>query len=208
MIYGYARVSTNEQETTLQLDALNRAGAESIHQEKTSSVGKRPVLRLLLSKLTKDDQLIVYKLDRLARSLKDLLSIIEQLETIGCGFKSLTEPIDTTNPAGKLMLNILGSVAEFERSLIRERSIAGQISAINLGRWPGRPKTLNDDQEIDCFDRWCRGEKKAHIARVLGVSHDVVKMAIYRVILPEHPRVYGNRPVLDKILRAQKNKGA
>lgn len=200
MIFGYARVSTSDQETTLQIDALKRAGVEKIYQEKTSSIGARIELRKLLATLKKDDLLIVYKLDRLARSLKDLLSILEQIEKSGCGFRSLTEPIDTVSPAGKLMLNILGSVAEFERSLIRERSIAGQVAAIKLGRWPGRPKKLNPDQEFELFELWASGTSKADLTRKFNVSHDVVKMAIFRMTRPDHPRVYGNRPVLGPLL--------
>jgi DNA invertase Pin-like site-specific DNA recombinase len=200
MIYGYARVSTSDQETTLQIDALKKADVEKIYQEKTSSIGARIELKKLLSMLKKDDLLIVYKLDRLARSLKDLLSILEQIEKAGCGFKSLTEPIDTVSPAGRLMLNILGSVAEFERSLIRERSIAGQLSAIKLGRWPGRPKKLSQDQEYDIFDQWVTGSSKSELARKFNVSYDVIKMAIFRMTRPDHPRVYGNRPVLGPLL--------
>lgn len=201
MIYGYARVSTNDQETTLQIDALKRMGVDEIVQEKASSVGKRPALRALLPRLQKGDVLLVYKLDRLARSLKDLLQILEQLEQAECGFRSLTEPIDTVSPAGKLMLNILGSVAEFERTLIRERAIAGQVAAIKLGRWPGRPRALTPDQEIEAFRRWNEdGETKSGIAKSLGVSHDVVKLAIYRKTQPNHPRVYGNRKVLGPLL--------
>lgn len=200
MIFGYARVSTSDQETTLQIDALKRAGVDKIFQEKTSSVGQRPELRKLLPQLKTGDLLIVYKLDRLARSLKDLLSILEQIEKAGCGFRSLTEPIDTVSPAGKLMLNILGSVAEFERSLIRERSIAGQVAAIKQGRWPGRPKKLNPDQELELFDMWVSGMTKAELARRFNVSHDVVKLAVFRMTNPEHPRVYGNRPVLGPLL--------
>lgn len=200
MIFGYARVSTSDQETTLQIDALKRAGVDEIYQEKTSSVGQRPELRKLLPRLKAGDLLIVYKLDRLARSLKDLLSILEQIEKAGCGFRSLTEPIDTVSPAGRLMLNVLGSVAEFERSLIRERSIAGQVAAIKLGRWPGRPKKLNPDQELELFDMWVSGTTKAELSRRYKVSPDVVKLAIYRMTNPEHPRVYGNRPVLGPLL--------
>jgi DNA invertase Pin-like site-specific DNA recombinase len=200
VIYGYARVSTSEQETTLQIDALNRAGVERIYQEKTSSVGQRPELRRLLPQLKKDDLLIVYKLDRLARSLKDLLNILEQIDKAGCGFRSLTEPIDTVSPAGRLMLNILGSVAEFERSLIRERSIAGQVAAIKQGRWPGRPKKLTPDQELELFDLWASGTRKVDLMKRYHVSYDVVKMAICRMTDPDHPRVYGNRPVLGPLL--------
>lgn len=196
MIYGYARVSTSDQETTLQIDALKRAGVEQIYQEKASSIGVRTEQKKLLATLEKDDLLIVYKLDRLARSLKDLLSILEQLDKAGCHFRSLTEPIDTVSPAGRLMLNILGSVAEFERSLIRERSIAGQLAAMNQGRYPGRPRRLSDCQELELFERWAAGESKADLTRHYNVSHDVVKMAIFRMTQPDHPRVYGNRPVL------------
>lgn len=200
MIYGYARVSTSEQETTLQIDALNRASVETIYQEKASSIGTRPELKKLLSILTENDVLLVYKLDRLARSLKDLLSIIEQLEHIGCGFRSLTEPIDTVSPAGRLMLNILGSVAEFERTLIRERAIAGQVAAIKLGRWPGRPRKLSDAQQLDLWDRWASGESRSSLCKRFNCSYDVVRLAIFRMTQPEHPRVYGNRPVLGPLL--------
>lgn len=186
MIYGYARVSTSEQETTLQIDALNRAGAQTIYQEKTSSVGKRPELRRLLATLTKNDCLVVYKLDRLARSLKDLLGIIEQLELIGCGFRSLTEPIDTTNPAGRLMLNILGSVAEFERSLIRQRSMAGQLAARQRGVHCGRPRVVQPDTEAAIVKKYASGDYTLHgLASVMNVHPSVVKRAVYRVTKPD-----------------------
>jgi len=204
MIYGYARVSTSDQETSMQIDALKLARVDRIFQEKTSSVGARLELRKLLAVLKKDDVLIVYKLDRLARSLKDLLTILETIEVAGSGFRSLTEPIDTVSPAGKLMLNILGSVAEFERSLIRERSIAGQLSAIQHGRWPGRPKVLNDDQELELFDLWVAGESRSSLARRFSCSYDVVRLATFRITQPEHPRVYGNRPVLGPLLAKSK----
>jgi len=200
VIYGYARVSTSDQETTLQIDALKRASVDAIHQEKTSSVGTRPELKKLLSILKKDDVLLVYKLDRLARSLKDLLSILEQLENIGCGFRSLTEPIDTVSPAGRLMLNILGSVAEFERTLIRERAIAGQVAAIKLGRWPGRPRKLTDQQELEIFELWANGAKRVDLCKRFNVSYDVVRFVIFRMTNPDHPRVYGNRPVLGPLI--------
>lgn len=201
MIYGYARVSTSEQETNLQLDALNRAGAQHIQQEKTSSVGKRPELRKLMAILTKDDQLVVYKLDRLARSLKDLLGIIEQLETIGCGFRSLTEPIDTTNPAGRLMLNILGSVAEFERSLIRERTVAGQVAAIKRGAVIGRPRALSPDQELNVLEDWRTGQfKQCDLWRKYNVHEGAVRRVIYTADQPNHRFVTPNRPIIGPLL--------
>lgn len=124
----------------MQLRALRRAGVRKVYQEKTSSVGTRPEFQKLLGGLQRGDMVTVYKLDRVARSLKDLLAILERLETIGAGFQSLTEPIDTATPAGRLMLQMLGAVAEFERSLIRERSIAGQLSAYRRGVALGRRK--------------------------------------------------------------------
>lgn len=201
MIYGYARVSTSEQETTLQIDALNRAGAQTIYQEKTSSVGKRPELRRLLATLTKNDCFVVYKLDRLARSLKDLLGIIEQLEAIGCGFRSLTEPIDTTNPAGRLMLNILGSVAEFERSLIRERTVAGQVAAIKRGAVIGRPRALSPDQEIKVLSDWRTGAfTQADLYRKYNVHEGAVRRVIYTADRPNHRFVTPNRPIIGPLL--------
>lgn len=98
------------------------------------------------------------------------------------------------------MLNILGSVAEFERTLIRERSIAGQISAIKNGRWPGRPKKLTDDQELELFDLWTQGTTRSELALKYNVSYDVVRLSIFRFVQPDHPRVYGNRKVLGPIL--------
>lgn len=171
----------------MQLDALNRAGADCIYQEKTSSVGKRLELRKLLAILTKDDQLIVYKLDRLARSLKDLLQIIEQLEQIGCGFRSLTEPIDTVSPAGKLMLNILGSVAEFERSLIRQRSMAGQAAARQRGIHCGRPRLFSDEEEAEVVQLYRGGGHTLQsLANIKNVDISAIKRAVYRVTKPGH----------------------
>lgn len=149
MLVGYARVSTLDQETDLQFDALRKAGVKKIYSEKTSGVSARPQLQRLLSELKFGDQLVVYKLDRLARSLRDLLGIIERLDGMSCDFKSLTEPIDTSSPAGRLMLQILGAVAEFERSLIRERSIAGQVAAFNRGVKLGVKKRSITEEGIE-----------------------------------------------------------
>lgn len=187
MIYGYARVSTSEQETTLQIDAMKRAGVQRIYQEKSSSVGQRPLLRELLPQLERGDVLIVYKLDRLARSLKDLLSILEQIEKAGCGFKSLTEPIDTISPAGKLMLNILGSVAEFERSLIRQRSMAGQAAAMARGVHCGRPRVLERHDEKAVLQLWQSGDYSLRVlANIFDCHQSVIKRAIYRIEKPGH----------------------
>lgn len=139
-IFGYARVSTKLQETHLQIDALTAAGATDIRQEKCSSVGERPELHRMLSELRKGDIVLVYKMDRIARSLKDLLNILDKLTAAGATIRSLTEPLDTSGPIGIFMVQILGAVAQLERSIIRERSVAGQIAAYKRGVKLGRNK--------------------------------------------------------------------
>ena len=200
---GYARVSTGDQDTALQLDALDKTGVRVVFQESTSSVGPRPQLQRALKSLCPGDVLVVWKVDRLARSLADLLQILTRLKAVGAALKSLTEPIDTSTPIGEFTIQILGAVAQLERSLIRERSIAGQVAAIRKGRWPGRPRKLTPDQELELFDRWAQGESKASLARYFGVSFDVVKLVILRMVDPCHPRVYGNRKVLGPLLQKE-----
>jgi DNA invertase Pin-like site-specific DNA recombinase len=151
MQYGYGRVSTNMQDTALQEDAFKRARVRRVISEKWSSVGARPQLQALLLRLKPGDELVVYKLDRLGRSLQDLLAILDKISASGAAFRSLTEPIDTRTAAGKLMYSVLGAVAEFERSMIKERAIAGQVAAWQRGvRWGGQPRALNleDTQEM------------------------------------------------------------
>lgn len=146
-LVGYARVSTREQETFLQIDALKKAGVSEIYEEKASSVGRRPELRHCLDSLRKGDTLVVYRMDRVARSLKDLLEILERIHSVGASIKSLTEPLDTSGPIGIFMVQVLGSVAQLERSIIRERALAGQVSAYQRGkRWGGSKPKLDDDQ--------------------------------------------------------------
>lgn len=146
MLVGYARVSTIEQNLDLQLNALNDAGCEKIFTEKASGAQRdRPELIATLNYMRKGDTLVVWKLDRLARSLKQLIETIESLEKKEMGFRSLTESIDTTTPGGKLIFHIFGSLAEFERTMIRERTRAGLIASRKQGRIGGRPKSLNDE---------------------------------------------------------------
>ncbi|WP_374962226.1 recombinase family protein [Spongiibacter tropicus] len=147
MLIGYARVSTADQQTDLQLDALNRAGCEKVYQENVSSVSKaRPQLEECIRSLRSGDTLVVWRLDRLGRSLKDLVTIIGELEDRGIGFQSLTESIDTTTAGGRLIFHIFGSLAEFERNLIRERTVAGLAAARARGRKGGRkPKMTPQD---------------------------------------------------------------
>ena len=145
MIIGYARVSTHDQNLDSQLDALQKADCEQIFQEKITGKSKdRPELLSCLKALRKGDVLIVWKLDRIARSLKDLVEIITDLNQREIGFKSLTEAIDTTSATGRLVFHIFGALAEFEHSLIRERTIAGLDAARARGRKGGRKPSMSE----------------------------------------------------------------
>lgn len=201
MQYGYGRVSTVLQDTALQEDAFQRAGVTQIVTEKWSSVGRRPALMQLLASLAPGDCVVVYKLDRLGRSLQDLLSILDRIGSAGAVFRSLTEPIDTTTPAGKLMYSILGAVAEFERSLICQRSLAGQIAALERGAKIGRPRSLSPGQEADVVALWSSGRwTKAALARRFGVHTDAVRRAIFQVHSPAHRLCQRNMPVLGPLM--------
>lgn len=145
MIIGYARVSTQDQRPELQSDALEKEGCEQIFQEKiTGKLRDRPELSQCLRTLRKGDTLVVWKLDRLARSLKDLVEIIHDLSEREVGFKSVTESIDTTTSGGRLVFHIFGALAEFEHSLIRERTIAGLQAARARGRKGGRRPVMSE----------------------------------------------------------------
>lgn len=145
MIIGYARVSTQDQSPGYQVDALEKAGCEQIFQEKiTGKLRERPELSQCLRMLRKGDTLVVWKLDRLARSLKDLVEIIQELKEREISFKSLTESIDTSSSGGRLVLHIFGALAEFEHNLIRERTIAGLEAARARGRKGGRKPSMSD----------------------------------------------------------------
>jgi DNA invertase Pin-like site-specific DNA recombinase len=176
LIYGYARVSKSEgQDTAAQIAALKAAGAEAIFEDAASG-GRfdRPALQKLLDAVGPDDVVIVWKLDRLSRSLMDLLRIMDRLEKAGGGFRSLTEAIDTTTPAGRMMMQMLGSVAEFEREMIRERTRAGLTHAREQGRQLGRRRALTSDQRRKAL-RWIQeGQSQAEIARTFGVHRSTI----------------------------------
>jgi DNA invertase Pin-like site-specific DNA recombinase len=145
VIIGYARVSTQDQNLGLQVDALEKAGGEQIFQEKfTGKLRERPELSQCLRMLRQGDVLVVWKLDRLARSLKDLVEIVQDLHDREIGFKSLTESIDTTSSGGHLVFHIFGAVAEFEHDLIRERTITGLQATRARGRRGGRKPAMSD----------------------------------------------------------------
>ena len=146
MLIGYARVSTVDQNLALQREALTEAGCEKIFTEQMSgAVAHRPQLADAISYARSGDTIIVWKLDRLARSIKQLIDTIESLRVRGIGFRSLTEALDTTTAQGRLVFHMFGALAEFERSLIRERTQAGLLAAKRAGRTGGRPPKLTDE---------------------------------------------------------------
>lgn len=182
MVIGYARVSTNDQNPELQVDALEKAGAEQVFQEKfTGTLKERPELSQCLRILRKDDVLVVWKLDRLARSLKDLVEIVQDLHDRGVGFKSLTESIDTTSSGGRLVFHIFGALAEFEHDLIRERTMAGLQAARARGRKGGRKPSLTD-ADIRKAIAMLSDPKitKKEVAEHFGVSRTTLNSSIKR----------------------------
>lgn len=147
MIIGYARVSSIDQTPALQLDALRAAGCEQVfHEQRSGGAADRAELVSCLRMLRPGDTLVVWKLDRLARSMKDLVEILQGLEARQVAFRSLTEAIDTTSAGGRLVFHIFGALAEFERALIRERTRAGLAAARARGRKGGRPRKLTREQ--------------------------------------------------------------
>ncbi len=148
MLIGYARVSTLDQNPNLQTDALTAAGCEKIFTEKISgTVAERPELNKLKEQLRKGDTLVVWRLDRLGRSLKDLIEWVNYLDAQGVAFKSIQEGFDTSTSGGRLVFHMFGALAEFERNLIKERTMAGLTAARSRGRVGGRPKKLNEAKQ-------------------------------------------------------------
>ena len=147
MRIGYARVSTDDQTLNLQRDALKKARCRQIYEEHASGKNTaRPELEACFKSLREGDTLIVWRLDRLGRSLADLIRLTQELQGRGVGFASLTEHIDTRSPTGKLVFHMFGALAEFERNLIRERTLAGLKAARSRGRKGGRPKKLSQKE--------------------------------------------------------------
>jgi DNA invertase Pin-like site-specific DNA recombinase len=195
-LIGYARVSSREQETHLQLDALKAAGVLEIHQEKTSSVGARPVLQSVLAMLKKGDTLVVYKMDRIARSLKDLLGILDRIQVAGASIRSLTEPLDTSGPIGMFMVQVLGAVAQLERSMIRERAIAGQVAARMRGvTWGGKPLVITEEELDQIMSMYASGW---YTWALLADMWDTTPKSIYRAMARRKKRANG--PLLPPVL--------
>lgn len=182
MIIGYARVSTQDQNPQLQLDALSGASCEHVfHETATGTLRERPELTACLRTLRKGDALVVWKLDRLARSLKDLVEIVHDLNQRGIGFRSLTESIDTTSSGGRLVFHVFGALAEFEHSLIRERTIAGLAAARARGRKGGRKPALSPADVRKAAAMLGDADiTKAEVARHFGVSRVTLNAALNR----------------------------
>ena len=196
MLFGYARVSKGEdQSTTAQRRLLREAGAEKVYEE-TMSGGRwdRPELTRLLDQLRPGDVVVVWKLDRLSRSLKDLLQLLERIEAAGAGFRSLTESVDTTTAAGRMLMQMLGSFAEYERAMVKERTAAGLAAARAEGRVGGRRPKLTPAQRADIAENVLSGRRTAaQMARLHGISQPTISriVAHYRILQPPEPLVEG-----------------
>jgi DNA invertase Pin-like site-specific DNA recombinase len=180
MFIGYARVSTDDQNLDLQRDALEKAGCEQIYTDQVSGTKAiRPGLTAALSHLRQGDTLVVWRLDRLGRSLWHLIDTVTELQTRGIGFQSITESINTTTSGGKLVFHIFGALAEFEREIIRERTNAGLQAARARGRNGGRPKKLTKKQ-IEMLQHLAADKKHTvkEICQTLGIG----RTAFYRYL--------------------------
>jgi len=176
-VIGYARVSTKEQDLSLQLDALSKYGCDRIFTDKLSSVKERQGLTDALGYLREGDTLVVWKLDRLCRSLPDLIKISEQIRMMGAQLVSITESIDTSTPAGRLYFNILGALGQMERELIQERVKAGLAAARRRGKVPGKPRVSEEKLEL-ARRELSAGRTYPEVARILGVH----PQTLYRLV--------------------------
>ena len=172
MLLGYARVSTDQQDHALQLDALRAAGCDKVFVETGSGTrADRPELAKVLEQARRDDVLVVWRLDRLARSLRHLIDIADDLNRRGVALKSITESIDTTTPSGRFMFNILGALSSMEREIIVERTRAGLMSAAARGRRGGRPAALDESKIRAAKAMLASGSMSAvEVARQLGCA--------------------------------------
>ena len=180
MLLGYARVSKAEdQDPAPQIESLEAAGCRRVYEERVSG-GRwdRPELHRLLDRLAPGDVLTVWKLDRLSRSLKDLLLILDKVEKAGAGFRSLTENIDSTTASGRMMMQMLGAFAEFERAMVRERTQAGLRSARAQGRRGGRQPKLSPQQQAEVLAMLNAGRSAADLARLFRVHRATISRVV------------------------------
>jgi DNA invertase Pin-like site-specific DNA recombinase len=183
MLIGYARVSTNLQNADLQEDALQQAGCEKIFTDKISgTVADRPALAKVKEVLRQGDTLVVWRLDRLGRSLKDLIEWMNYLDQQGIALKSLQESIDTSTATGKLVFHVFGAMAEFERNLIKERTQAGLSAARARGRVGGRPKRLNEDKRKLAVRLY---NEKQHSIEAICEMMGITKPTLYKYVREE-----------------------
>ena len=219
MKIGYARVSTKEQSFDLQIDALQKAECEEIYKEVASGTkAERPVLEDLLKNLRSGDILIIWKLDRLGRSLKHLVSLVGELMSRGVGLQSINDPIDTTTPHGRLTFNIFASLAEFERDIISERTKAGLKAARARGRIGGRPRGLSTKASSTAATAetlYQEGKLSTRqIAKMLGISKStlfltkakVTELHLVGVISKPNPSNLRNTvllPMNDKLMEVR-----
>ena len=182
MKIGYARISTEEQNLDLQIDALNDERCDTIYTDEGMSGAsiERNGLSQAISAIGEGDTLVVWKLDRLGRSLGFLCELIEQLKNKGADFRSLTDGIDTTTTGGKLVFHIMGALAEFERELIRERTKAGMESAKRRGKHIGRPPALSSAKILHMNELLNQNKTQSEVADLLGVSPNTVWRAIQK----------------------------
>jgi DNA invertase Pin-like site-specific DNA recombinase len=175
-ILGYARVSTQDQKLSGQLEALRAAGATTIYREKVSGVrADRPQLARLMAALKPNDVVVVTKLDRLGRSTRELLDLIERIGKAGASFRSIGDPLwDTGNAQGRLLSTLLAAIAEFERELIRERTGEGRKRAMANGVKFGRKRKLSDFQRREAVKRRAAGERLADIAKSYAVDISMI----------------------------------
>jgi len=189
---GYARGSTTDQDARLQHDALTAAGCYRIYTDTASgALQSRPELDKLMDQLRPGDTLVVWRLDRLGRSIRHLIDQLSELQDRGIEFRSLQENIDTSSPGGRLVFHIFASLAEFERDLIRERTNAGLAAARARGRTGGRPSLLTKDKLATARKLYEQQEMTvAQIGEVLGVSRSTIYRALRRdrAFTPNHPR--------------------
>lgn len=171
MLIGYARVSTIDQNLDLQIDALTKAGCEKIFDDKLSGTrADRPGLARAMEALRKDDTLVVWKLDRLGRSVKNLVDLVSDLQKQGVNFKSLTDSIDTGSPSGRFFFHVMASLAEMERELTAERTRAGLEVARQLGRKGGRKRQMTDSKIESAKKLLATGVPPRDVAANLGIS--------------------------------------
>ncbi len=178
-LVGYARVSTDEQTTALQLDALRAAGCATIHEDSASGSSRaRPGLTRVIEDLRSGDTLVVWRLDRLGRSLRDLLDIADGLRERNIALRSLTDHIDTGTAAGRMLYAVLGAVAQFERDVLRERTVAGLAAAKRRGERLGRRPALTPAQVREATAMVKRGDSPSHVARILRIGRSTLYRAL------------------------------